>query len=60
MVIYLFPLATALNLVLGLDSLLYLCSVVLITRVLESIPYWSFRDRLLSFVDAELGRAAKA
>ena len=60
MAIYLFPLAAALNLVLGLDSLLYLCSVIAITRVFESIPYWSFRDRLLSFVQAELGRAANA
>ena len=60
MAIYLFPLAAALNLVLGLDSLLYLCSVVAVTRIFESIPYWTFRDRLLSFVQAELGRAANA
>jgi hypothetical protein len=60
MVIYLFPLAAALNMVLGVDSLLYLCSVIAITRIFESIPYWSFRDRLLSFVQAELGRAANA
>lgn len=60
MAIYLFPLAAALNLVLGLDSLLYLCSVIAITRIFESIPYWRFRDRLLSFVQAELARAANA
>jgi Zn-dependent protease with chaperone function len=60
MAIYLFSLAAAVNLVMGLDSLLYLCSVVIVTRIFESIPYWSFRDRLLSFVQAELGRAAKA
>lgn len=60
MAIYLFPLAVAVNLVLGLDSLFYLCSVIVITRIFESIPYWSFRDRLLSFVQAELGRGANA
>ena len=60
MAIYLFPLAAAVNVVLGLDSLAYLCSVIVITRIFESIPYWSFRDRLLSFVQAELGRAANA
>jgi hypothetical protein len=60
MAVYLFPLAAAVNLVLGLDSLFYLCSVIVLTRIFESIPYWTFRDRLLSFVQAELGRAAKA
>lgn len=60
MAIYLFPLAAAVNLVLGLDSLLYLCSVIVMTRIFGSIPYWSFRDRLLSFVQAELSRAANA
>lgn len=60
MAIYLIPLAAALNLVLGLHSMFYLCSVIAIARIFESIPYWNFRDRLLSFAIPEAKRAASA
>jgi Zn-dependent protease with chaperone function len=61
--IYLIPPALITNAVLGLDAISYLISVILLARLVQSIPYWRYRDRLLSFATQsrpEVGIAAKA
>ena len=60
--IYLVPLAMAVNAVLRIDSLWYILSAVALTRLLESVPFWRFHDRLLDFSTQrpEIAVAAKA
>jgi len=47
--ICLLPLALAINALLRTDSLWYIFTVVIFTRLIESIPYWRFHDQILDF-----------
>jgi len=58
--IYLFPLAAVINALFRLDSMWYICGVVLAARLVESVPYWRFRDRMLTFSPRPTLAAAKA
>jgi hypothetical protein len=49
LLIYLIPMGVVVNSVLQLDSLVYICGVTLLARLIDSIPYWRYHDRLLSF-----------
>ena len=60
--VFLVPLAAAVSVVFRLDSAWYVCGVVLLARLVESIPFWRYRDRPLNFVSpaGEIGQAARA
>lgn len=56
---FLLPMAALVSAALRIDSILYLFGVGLFTRIVDSIPYWRFHDRLLSFAEpASTSRAA--
>jgi Zn-dependent protease with chaperone function len=60
LMIFLLPLAAAANAILRSDSLWYVFGVVALTRLVESIPFWRFRDRVLSLSNQSLETAVAA
>jgi hypothetical protein len=60
---FLIPLALVTDTLLRLDAAAYLIGVALFARLVQSMPYWRYRDRLLSFANqshTEIGLAANA
>jgi Zn-dependent protease with chaperone function len=58
--IYLFPLTVMVNTLLRLEALWYLLGTVVLTRLIQSVPHWRFRDRPLPFKTESQDRAAAA
>ncbi|HKW17163.1 MAG TPA: M48 family metalloprotease [Terriglobales bacterium] len=56
--IYLIPMAIVFDALLRTDATWYLCATIIVTRMIESIPYWRFRDRLLQFNTPSAAAAA--
>jgi hypothetical protein len=57
--LFLIPLAVIANALARADALGYIFGTALLTRLIESIPHWRFRDRLLEF-NAQTGSARAA
>jgi hypothetical protein len=60
--IYLLPLAAITNILTRGNALEYVFGVIVLTRFIESIPFWRFRDRVLEFSKpaAEIAIAVKS
>src|SRR5262249_23313695 len=57
LMIFLLPLAAVINAAVGADALWYILGVVGLTRLVESVPFWRFRDRLLAFKNQQVAIA---